>query len=89
MCAYTFLSCFRLAALVGAASAGSISSQNSSMVRYVSISLLQECQFWPLSFVIDARKVLFEDMIDCGGRYYVISLIRSRYGENGHGKPVE
>jgi len=28
------------------------------------------CQFWLLSFTIQARIVLFEDMKDYGGRYW-------------------
>jgi len=36
--------------------------------------------------VIDARIVLFEDMINYGGRYDVMSPIWCRYGGNGTGK---
>jgi hypothetical protein len=88
ICAYALLSCLRLATVVGAPSVGSTSSQNSSMVRKALVSLLHVCQFCPLSFVIDARIVLFEDMIDYGGRYDVMSLIWCRYGGNGSGKPA-
>ena len=61
MCAYAFLMRFREAEDVGIGSVGSMSSQNSSIVRYASVSLLQVCQFWPLSLVIDVR-IVFEAM---------------------------
>ena len=68
MCVYAFLSRFREAEDVGIGSVGSMRSQNSSIVRYASVSLLQVCQFWPLSLAIDAR-IVFEVMIE---RDYVI-----------------
>ena len=61
MCVYAFLSHFKEAEDVGIGSVGSMSSQ----VRYASVSLLQVCQFWPLSLVIDVRTV-FKAMI---GKY--------------------
>src|SRR5882762_7346741 len=56
MRAYAFLLRFREAEDVGISSVGSMRSQNSSIVRYASVSLLQVCQFWPLSLAIDAMS---------------------------------